>query len=55
PDAIYTSRKFTFKNLSKSINSSIITSLHLSDEENNKDSQDSQLVDIEIYPMKPQN
>ncbi|CAB4443614.1 unnamed protein product [Rhizophagus irregularis] len=41
-DAIYTSRvKFTFSNLSKPINSSIITSLYLNDEENNKDCQDS--------------
>ena len=34
PDAIYTSRMFTFKNLSKPINSSIITSYL--NEENNK-------------------
>ena len=33
PDAIYTSRLFTFKNLSKPINSSIITS-YLDDENN---------------------
>ena len=32
PDAIYTSRALTFKNLSKPINSSIITSLYLNDE-----------------------
>ena len=36
PDAIYTSRVFTFRNLSKPINSPIITSLYLNDEENNK-------------------
>ena len=35
PDAIYTSRLFTFSNLTKPINSSIITS-YLNDEENNK-------------------
>ncbi|RGB32983.1 kinase-like domain-containing protein [Rhizophagus diaphanus] len=39
PDAIYTSRIFTFSNLPKPINSSIITSYL--NEEDNKDSQDS--------------
>uniref|UniRef100_U9T1M7 Uncharacterized protein n=1 Tax=Rhizophagus irregularis (strain DAOM 181602 / DAOM 197198 / MUCL 43194) TaxID=747089 RepID=U9T1M7_RHIID len=38
-DAIYTSRVFTFSNLSKPINSSIITSLYLNDEENNNDDE----------------
>ena len=36
PDAVYTSRIFTFGNLSKPINSPIITSYYLNDEENNK-------------------
>ena len=35
PDAVYTSRVFTFNNLSKPVNSSIITS-YLNEEENNK-------------------
>ncbi len=35
PDAVYTSRVFTFSNLSKPINSSIVTS-YLNEEENNK-------------------
>ena len=35
PDAIYTSRVFTFSNLSKPINSSIATS-YLNNDENNK-------------------
>ncbi|GBB89529.1 hypothetical protein RclHR1_16230002 [Rhizophagus clarus] len=47
PDAIYTSRLFTFNNLTKPVNSSIITS-YLDIEENNKDNQDSQLVDLEV-------
>ncbi|CAB5349178.1 unnamed protein product [Rhizophagus irregularis] len=47
PDAIYTSRLFTFSNLTKPVNSSIITD-YLNDEENNKDCQDSQLFDLEI-------
>ncbi|GBB97129.1 hypothetical protein RclHR1_02920014 [Rhizophagus clarus] len=47
PDAIYTSRLFTFNNLAKPVNSSIITS-YLDDEENNEDNQDSQLVDLEV-------
>ncbi|UZO13183.1 uncharacterized protein OCT59_004688 [Rhizophagus irregularis] len=47
-DAIYTSRVFTFSNLSKPINSSIITSLYLNDEENNNDCQDSQILDLEV-------
>ena len=34
PDAIYTSRLFTFKNLSKPINSSIISSSYLKEGEN---------------------
>ena len=36
PDAIYTSRVFTFNNLTKPINSSIITSYLNEEEENNK-------------------
>ncbi|GBC01610.1 hypothetical protein RclHR1_04260010 [Rhizophagus clarus] len=48
PDAIYTSRVFTFKNLSEPINSSFITTLYLNDEEDNKDCQDSQLFDLEV-------
>ncbi|CAB4484358.1 unnamed protein product [Rhizophagus irregularis] len=47
PDAIYSSRLFTFSNLTKPVNSSIITD-YLNDEENNKDCQDSQLFDLEI-------
>ncbi|CAB4427853.1 unnamed protein product [Rhizophagus irregularis] len=47
PDAIYTSRLFTFSNLTKPVNSSIITD-YLNDEESNKDCQDSQLFDLEI-------
>ncbi|RGB34895.1 kinase-like domain-containing protein [Rhizophagus diaphanus] len=47
PDAIYTSRLFTFSYLTKPVNSSIITN-YLNDEENNKDCQDSQLFDLEI-------
>ncbi|CAB5361016.1 unnamed protein product [Rhizophagus irregularis] len=47
PDAIYTSRLFTFSNLTKPVNSSIITG-YLNDEESNKDCQDSQLFDLEI-------
>ncbi|PKC00088.1 kinase-like protein [Rhizophagus irregularis] len=43
-DAIYTSRVFTFNNLPKPVNSSIITS-YLDD---NEDCQDSQLFDLEI-------
>jgi len=35
PDAIYTSRAFTFSNLSKPVNSSAITTAYL-DDENNK-------------------
>ncbi|CAB4443299.1 unnamed protein product [Rhizophagus irregularis] len=46
PDAIYTSRLFTFSNLSKPINSPIITSYL--NEEDNKDCQDSQLLDLEV-------
>ncbi|CAB4472823.1 unnamed protein product [Rhizophagus irregularis] len=47
PDAVYTSRLFTFSNLTKPVNSSIITE-YLNDEENNKDCKDSQLFDLEI-------
>ncbi|POG81672.1 kinase-like domain-containing protein [Rhizophagus irregularis DAOM 181602=DAOM 197198] len=47
PDAIYTSRAFTFKILSKPINSSFIATTYLN-EEDNKDCQDSQLIDLEI-------
>jgi hypothetical protein len=36
PDAIYTSRAFTFSNLPKPVNSSAITTAYLNDEENNK-------------------
>ncbi|CAB4430490.1 unnamed protein product [Rhizophagus irregularis] len=43
PDAIYTSRLFTFNNLTKPINSSLITS-YLDDE----DCPDSQLSDLEV-------
>ncbi|CAB4482320.1 unnamed protein product [Rhizophagus irregularis] len=46
PDAIYTSRLFSFNNLSKPINSPIITSYL--NEEDNKDCQDSQLLDLEV-------
>ncbi|CAB4443303.1 unnamed protein product [Rhizophagus irregularis] len=46
PDAIYTSRLFTYSNLSKPINSPIITSYL--NEEDNKDCQDSQLLDLEV-------
>ncbi|CAB4432789.1 unnamed protein product [Rhizophagus irregularis] len=46
PDAIYTSRAFTFKNLSKPINSSFIATTYLN--EDNEGCQDSQLVDLEI-------
>ncbi|PKC55191.1 hypothetical protein RhiirA1_476042, partial [Rhizophagus irregularis] len=41
------SRLFTFSNLTKPVNSSIITG-YLNDEENNKDCQDSQLFDLEV-------
>ncbi|UZO13431.1 uncharacterized protein OCT59_004930 [Rhizophagus irregularis] len=47
PDAIYASRVFTFNNLPKPVNSSVITS-YLNDEDDNKDSQDSKLFDLEI-------
>ncbi|CAB4443346.1 unnamed protein product [Rhizophagus irregularis] len=47
PDAIYTSRVFTFSNLPKPVNSSIITS-YIEDEEDNKDCQDSKLFDLEV-------
>ncbi|CAG8608207.1 8171_t:CDS:2 [Funneliformis mosseae] len=42
PDAVYTSRAFTFKNLPKPINSSLITS-YLEKDENNEVFQDSRL------------
>ncbi|PKC65063.1 hypothetical protein RhiirA1_420922, partial [Rhizophagus irregularis] len=41
-------RVFTFRNLSNPINSPIITSLYLNDEENNKDCKDSQLFNLEV-------
>ncbi|CAG8439159.1 12771_t:CDS:2 [Funneliformis mosseae] len=47
PDAIYTSRAFTFKNLTKPINSSLITS-YLEKDENNEEFQDSQLIELGI-------
>ncbi|CAB5386627.1 unnamed protein product [Rhizophagus irregularis] len=47
PDAIYTSRLLTFNNLTKPVNSSIMTS-YLNDEENDKDCQDSKLFDLEV-------
>ncbi|CAB4432771.1 unnamed protein product [Rhizophagus irregularis] len=47
PDAIYTSRAFTFNNLSKPINSSFIVTTYLN-EEDNEGCQDSQLVGLEI-------
>ncbi|CAB5216596.1 unnamed protein product [Rhizophagus irregularis] len=47
PNAIYTSRLFTFDNLTRPVNSSIISS-YLDDEENNEDNRDSQLVDLEV-------
>ncbi|RGB32996.1 kinase-like domain-containing protein [Rhizophagus diaphanus] len=48
PDAIYTSRVFTFSNLPKPVNSSIITSYLNDDDEENKDCQDSKLFDLEV-------
>ncbi|CAG8693976.1 1508_t:CDS:2, partial [Funneliformis mosseae] len=47
PDAIYTSRTFTFKNLTKPINSSLITS-YLEKYGNNEEFQDSQLIELGI-------
>ncbi|CAB5386597.1 unnamed protein product [Rhizophagus irregularis] len=44
-DAIYTSRLFSFNNLTKPVNSSIITS-YLDDDD--EDNQDSQLVELEV-------
>ncbi|CAB4403127.1 unnamed protein product [Rhizophagus irregularis] len=44
PDAIYTSRAFTFKNLSKPINSSFIGTTYLNEE----GCQDSQLINLKI-------
>ncbi|CAB4437982.1 unnamed protein product [Rhizophagus irregularis] len=47
PDAIYTSRAFTFSNLSKPINSYFIATTYLN-EEDNEGCQDSQLIDLEV-------
>ncbi|CAB5381694.1 unnamed protein product [Rhizophagus irregularis] len=47
PDAIYTSRAFTFKNLLKPINSTFIATIYLN-EEDNEGCQDSQLAGLEI-------
>ncbi|GBC40207.2 kinase-like domain-containing protein [Rhizophagus irregularis DAOM 181602=DAOM 197198] len=47
PDAIYTSRAFTFSNLSKPINSSFIATTYLN-EEDNEGCQDSQLINLEV-------
>ncbi|CAB5315535.1 unnamed protein product [Rhizophagus irregularis] len=47
PDAIYTSRAFTFKNFSKPINSSFIATTYLN-EEDNEGCQDSQLINLEV-------
>ncbi|RGB37019.1 kinase-like domain-containing protein [Rhizophagus diaphanus] len=44
PDAIYTSRLLTFNNLTKPVNSSIMTS-YLNDEENNKDDVSNEYVE----------
>ncbi|GES87736.1 kinase-like domain-containing protein [Rhizophagus clarus] len=44
PGAIYTSRVFTFKNLSKPINSSFITTLYLNEEENKDDDIDNTVL-----------
>ncbi|CAB4430525.1 unnamed protein product [Rhizophagus irregularis] len=46
PEAIYTSRVFKFSNLTKPVNSSIITSYL--DEENNEDCKVSKLFDLEV-------
>ncbi|PKC57396.1 hypothetical protein RhiirA1_472557, partial [Rhizophagus irregularis] len=43
-------RLFTFDNLTKPVNSSIITS-YLDDDENNEDNRDSQLVDLEVSSL----
>ncbi|GBC21842.2 kinase-like domain-containing protein [Rhizophagus irregularis DAOM 181602=DAOM 197198] len=48
PDAIYTSRVFTFSNLPKPVNSPIVTSYLNDDDEENKDCQDSKLFDLEV-------
>ncbi|GBC21854.2 kinase-like domain-containing protein [Rhizophagus irregularis DAOM 181602=DAOM 197198] len=48
PDAIYTSRVFTFSNLPKPVDSSIITSYLNDDDEGDKDCQDSKLFDLEV-------
>ncbi|RGB38667.1 kinase-like domain-containing protein [Rhizophagus diaphanus] len=47
PNAIYTSRAFTFSNLSKPINSSFIATTYLN-EEDNEGCQDSQLINLEV-------
>ncbi|GBB88499.1 hypothetical protein RclHR1_15000003 [Rhizophagus clarus] len=47
PDVIYSSRIFTFKNLSKPINSSLVTKLYLN-EDDNEVCQDPQLIGLEI-------
>ncbi|GES72879.1 kinase-like domain-containing protein [Rhizophagus clarus] len=47
PDAFYTSRELTFSNLSKPVNSSIISS-YLQDETNEVACQDSQLADLDF-------
>ncbi|CAG8523683.1 7257_t:CDS:2, partial [Funneliformis mosseae] len=47
PDAVYTNRAFSFENLTKPINSSLIIS-YLEKDENNEDFQDSQLIELEI-------
>ncbi|RIA81654.1 hypothetical protein C1645_836657 [Glomus cerebriforme] len=52
PDAIYTSRAFTFSNLPKPINSSIITS-YLNEEEIDNEHHDSQLTDLEVSNSLP--
>ncbi|GES73158.1 kinase-like domain-containing protein [Rhizophagus clarus] len=44
PNAIYTSRAFIFKNLSKPINSSFVITSYL----DNEDCKDSQLADLEV-------
>ncbi|CAG8613186.1 8170_t:CDS:2 [Funneliformis mosseae] len=47
PDAVYKSRTFTFKNLTKPINFSLITS-YLEKDENNEVFQDTQLIELGI-------
>ncbi|GBB97339.1 hypothetical protein RclHR1_02970014 [Rhizophagus clarus] len=49
PDAIYTSREFTFSNLSKPVNSSSIISSYLQEDKTNEVArQDSQLADLDF-------